>query len=170
MFIQYMYTTEEDNFYWMIYSFQKSLQVLCCCYWWWCIYLTIHCMLLIRSDAGRCLCVRYRILLRLLLFLINKCTEAVILADIACSSPSHVTGLAGHLVAGQGKFVQSSGAVWCMGAQWARSLVILILSVSLALTGSHTQISCNHGQPVGPTDLDRISFILFCQPPSHFSY
>ena len=130
----------------------------------------IHCMLLIRSDAGRCLCVRYRILLRLPLFLINKCTEAVILADIACSSPSHVTGLAGHLVAGQGKFVQSSGAVWCMGAQWARSLVILILSVSLALTGSHTQISCNHGQPVGPTDLYRISFILFCEPPSHFSY
>lgn len=125
------------------------------------VVLNIHCMLLIRSDAGRCLCVRYRILLRLPLFLINKCTEAVILADIACSSPSHVTGLAGHLVAGQGKFVQSSGAVWCMGAQWARSLVILILSVSLALTGSHTQISCNHGQPIGPTDLDRIEYLLF---------
>ena len=74
-----------------------------------------HCLLLIIilvpvsvSD----LCGQYRILLMLPLFLINKCTEAVIMADIACISVSHVSvpelDTSGR---GPGKFVQSYAAV-----------------------------------------------------------
>ena len=96
-----------------------------------------HCLLLIIilvpvsvSD----LCGQYRILLMLPLFLINKCSEAVTMADIACISLSHLTcGCAGHwthLLSWAGRICP---VLWCRvmyGAQWARSLVILILSVS----------------------------------------
>ena len=72
---------------------------------------SVGCLMLI-IIVCRCLCVQYRILLMLPLFLINKCTEAVIMADIACISVSHVSvpelDTSGR---GPGKFVQSSAAV-----------------------------------------------------------
>ena len=128
---------------------------------WWC--MCIHCLLLI-IIVCRCLCVQYRILLMLPLFLINKCTEAVIMADITCISCSHVsvTGLATS-GAGPGKFVLLCCRVM-YGALWARSLMILILSVS------HCKISCNHGQLVASGTnryLQNYTSFRFCEL-SHF--
>ena len=71
------------------------------------------------------------------LFLINKCTEAVILADIACSSSSTVTsGSLAHWDTGQGKFVQSvvPGDVWGSLGQISHDTNIVSLTLKYLVT------------------------------------